>query len=268
MDYTIKSAELLTRVRADKPLLHHITNFVAMNDNANMALHIGASPVMAHAHEEAAQMASFASALTINIGTLDSFWIKSMELAMSCAASCGIPIILDPVGAGATQIRTDTTLRFLKDFPVSVLKGNLGEISFLAGLGGKVKGVDSLTGGDAIEAARTAARKYGCVAAVTAKSDAVSDGKRTLIVRNESDWLGTITGSGCSAATVVSAFCAVEKDFVTASACALAVYALAAEIASEDPVVRGPQSFKAAFFDAVYNLSDSQVKSGVRIEEA
>ena len=256
--------KLLAEIRKRKPLLHHITNYVVMNDNANIALHIGASPVMAHAYEEIEEMTSLASALVINIGTLDKDWIKSMELAISTANKRGIPVILDPVGAGATQLRTDTALRFLSVYQITVLKGNAGEISVLAGLGGQVKGVDSVSAEAPLEAARTAAEKFGVITAITGKEDIVSDGKNTLIVKNGHQWLSTITGSGCNATTVISAFVAVADNILNAVACGLGAYGVAAEIAAQK--AQGPASFKQALFDAVYNLSDTDIEKLLNIE--
>lgn len=266
MNYAEHTAELLHKVREHHPLLHHITNFVVMNDNANMALHIGASPVMAHAPNEMEEMASIAGVLVINIGTLSDEWVRSMEIAAETAGNRGIPVILDPVGAGATGIRTEVSLRLLEKYNISVLKGNLGEISVLAGLEGQVRGVDSVGGADPVTAAEKAAEIFGLPVAITGKEDVVSDGHRTLIVENGHRWLSTITGSGCSATTVAGAFLAVERNLTLATACALAAYGVAAEIAAEsDP--KGPASFKTAFFDAVYNLTPEALEKRVKIRE-
>jgi hydroxyethylthiazole kinase len=267
MNYAKTAGELLAKVRKVHPLLHHITNYVVMNDCANMALHIGGSPVMAHAHNEMEEMTGIASALVINIGTLDNEWIEGMKVAAKKASTRGIPIILDPVGAGATKLRTQTALNFLNNYPVGVLKGNLGEISVLAGLGGEVRGVDSASGGaEAKICAVEAADKFNTVVAVTGKEDYISDGKTTLCVSNGHKWLSAITGSGCCAGTVVSAFCAVGDNLVTASACGLAVYGIASEIAAQN--ANGPASFRTAFFDTVYNLTPEIVEKHARIENA
>ncbi len=259
-----KCAELFRKLRQQRPLLHHITNYVVMNDNANIALHIGASPVMAHAYDEITEMTAIASALVVNIGTLDRKWIKSMELAIRTANEHNIPVVLDPVGAGATSLRTDTALHFLTEYRIDVLKGNAGEISVLAGTGGQVKGVDSVSANDPVQAVKIAAGKFGVITAVTGKEDIVSDGQRTLVVKNGHEWLSTITGSGCNASTIVGAFVAVGDDKLEATACALAAYGLAAEKAAEQ--AQGPASFKVALFDQVYNLQPEDLINGVRIE--
>lgn len=265
MDYGKTAGELLTAVRKKHPLLHHITNYVVMNDNANIALHIGASPVMAHAPNEMEEMTGFANALVINIGTLEDAWIESMKLAAATANKRGIPILLDPVGAGATKLRTETVIMLLAKYKISVLKGNLGEVSSLAGLGGKVRGVDSEDGAPIVEAARKAAGKFGLTVAITGKDDVVSDGNKTLKVIGGSNWLATITGSGCNAATITGAFIAVGANMLTATACGLAAYGVAAEIAEK--TAKGPASFKVAFFDAIYNLTPKQLEKGVNIQE-
>ncbi len=266
MNYAQIAGQLLDKVRASRPLLHHITNYVVMNDNANVALHIGAAPVMAHALEEMAEMAGIASTLIVNIGTLNQEWIVAMEAAMTKAGQRQIPLLLDPVGAGATSLRTQTSLRFLQQYRVTMLKGNLGEISVLAGLDGKVRGVDSESGAEPSLAAQKGAERFGIPVAVTGKEDFVSDGKRTLRISNGSHWLGTITGSGCSAATVMGAFLAVEKDAVLAAASALSAYSVASEIA-EERQPEGPASFKVAFFDALYRLTPQMVTERANIQE-
>lgn len=266
MDYPKIAAELLHEVRESHPLLHHITNYVVMNDNANIALHIGAAPLMAHAVEEVEELVAIASTLIINIGTLDREWISGMEKAMHAAQKKGIPILLDPVGAGASKLRTETSIDFLESYPIRLLKGNLGEISVLAGLDGRVRGVDSQGGADPAVAAQSAAQKYATTVAVTGKEDFISDGKRIFRIQNGSEWLTTITGSGCSAATVSGAFLAVSEDACLAAVSALAIYSVAAEIAAEQGPL-GPTAFKAAFFDAIYNISPEAVESRAKIEE-
>ncbi|MGQ9715620.1 MAG: hydroxyethylthiazole kinase, partial [Anaerolineae bacterium] len=142
-----KAAEALARLREQRPLIHHITNFVVMNDTANVTLHIGGLPVMAHAREEVAEMVEAAGALVLNPGTLTPAWVESMLVAGRQANARGIPVVLDPVGAGATRLRTEAAQRLLEEVRIAIVRGNLGEISTLAGLGGTVKGVESLGGG-------------------------------------------------------------------------------------------------------------------------
>ena len=259
-----KAAELLAEIRRRKPLLHHITNFVVMNDTANVTLHIGALPVMAHAEEEVAEMVARAGALVLNLGTPTPERIEAMFVAGHRASKLGVPIVLDPVGAGATELRTMSTLRLLEELDITIVRGNLGEVSALVGLGGEVKGVESIGGGDPIEVACRMARRWDLTAAITGQRDIVSDGCRIVAVDNGHKWLTTITGSGCMATTMVAAFAAVEPDPLLAATAGLACFGLAAELAAVKAC--GPASFKVALFDAIYNLTLEQVRSGVKAQ--
>lgn len=257
-------AEILPRIRAEKPLIHHITNLVVMNDTANVTLHMGGLPVMAHDIEEMAEMVSMAGALVLNNGELG--WHASMLEAGREANRRSIPIVLDPVGAGATGPRTQTATWLLEKLSIQVVRGNAGEIGVLSGMGGEVKGVESVgVAEDLTVIAREMARKYNTVAAITGKRDIISDGQRVLGVDNGHVWLPTLTGTGCMATTVIAAFAAVERDYLIAAAGGLAAYGLAAELAA--PLARGPASFKVAFLDQLYNLTPEQVAEGVRIVE-
>jgi hydroxyethylthiazole kinase len=261
-----KAAEIFLKIRKQKPLVHQITNFVVMNDTANITLHIGALPVMAQAKEEMSDMTAIAGALVLNIGTLQADWVESMKLAGKKANDLHIPIVLDPVGAGATNYRTKTSLDLLQNLRIGVLRGNSGEIGALSGTGGEVKGVESIGSIKNPESvAQALSKKYGCVVAISGKRDIIADGKNVYYVDNGHELLTTLTGTGCMATSVIGAFCAVEKDYVLAAACGLAVYGLAAELAAKK--AKGPGSFKVAFFDAVYNLTPEQIIKGVRIQK-
>jgi hydroxyethylthiazole kinase len=259
-----KIADIYARIPQEKPLIHHITNLVVMNDTANVTLHMGGLPVMAHDHEEVAEMVSLAGALVINNGELG--WHDSMLEAGREANRRGIPIVVDPVGAGATKPRTETAKHLLEALAIQIVRGNAGEIGVLSGMGGEVKGVESVGSGEnAAEVARQMARTYNTVASITGKRDIVSDGKRVLGIDNGHSWLPTLTGTGCMSTTVVATFAAVERDYLLATAGALATYGLAAELAADH--ARGPASFKVAFLDQLYNLTPEQVAEGVRIVE-
>lgn len=261
-----KIAEAFSRIREEKPLLHHITNFVVMNDTANVTLHVGALPVMAHAAEEVAEMTGLAGALVLNPGTLTPEWVESMLIAGRQANELGIPVVLDPVGAGATKLRTQTNLRLLDELEIAVVRGNSGEVGALSGAGGIVKGVESVEGvSDPAAVAQIMAREQGPVIAITGERDFVSDGERTLGVDNGHQWLKTNTGTGCMATTMIAAFASVERDYLLAAAGGLACFGLAAELASEE--ARGPASFKVALFDHLYNLTPEQLTEGARIAE-
>jgi hydroxyethylthiazole kinase len=257
-------AVLREQVRQQRPLIHHITNFVVMNDTANVTLHIGGLPVMAHDRAEVAEMVTAAGALVLNVGTLSPDWIEAMLIAGRRANELGIPIVLDPVGAGATTLRTTSNRRLLEELQISIVRGNSGEIGALAGMGGVVKGVETVVEVDnPLAAAQALARQYQTVVAVTGRRDIVTDGTRVFMVDNGHEWLKTLTGTGCSATTVIAAFAAVERDYPLAAAAALACFGLAAEIAA--PAARGPASFKVAFYDAIYHLSADQIRTGARV---
>ncbi|GAB4440467.1 MAG: hydroxyethylthiazole kinase [Chloroflexi bacterium OHK40] len=259
-------AAALARVRAEKPLVHHITNLVVMNDTANVTLHVGASPVMAHAAEEVAEMTGLAGALVLNPGTLTPELVDAMLIAGRQANANGTPVVLDPVGVGATTLRTRANTRLLDELQIAVLRGNSAEIGVLSGAGGVVRGVESAEGvNDPRAVAQRLARERRTVVAITGQRDVVADGTRVLGVDNGHHWLTTLTGTGCMATTVIAAFAAVEPDYLLAAAGALASYGLAAELAAAQ--ARGPASFKVAFFDQLYQLTPEQVASGVRIVE-
>ena len=264
--FGVVCAELLTRIHDKHPLIHHITNFVVMNDTANATLALGALPVMAHAKEEVAEMVGAAGALVLNPGTLTPEWVKAMLIAGKRANELGVPIVYDPVGVGATKLRNETGARFLRELQLAVVRGNSGEVGALAGAGGVVKGVESVEGvRDPVQVAKDLARKHNTVVAITGKRDLVSDGTHVLGVDNGHVMLTTITGTGCMATTAIAIFCAVEKDFLVASAAALACYGLAAQRAARR--AKAPGTFRAALLDALYQLTPAQVRAGARIVE-
>ncbi len=254
----------LELIRANRPLVHHITNMVVMNDTANVTLHVGALPVMAHAPQEVAEMTGLAGALVLNIGTLTSEWIESMLIAGHRANERMVPIVFDPVGAGATKMRTESSLRLLRELQVAVLRGNAGEIGALAGAGGEVRGVESIRGLDDPSAtAMTLAGQYKTVVAITGVRDILSDGGRVFGVDNGHALLSTNTGTGCMSTAIIGAFCAVEKDYLIAAAAALACYGLAAEMAAKE--AKGPASFKVALLDNLYNMTPVLLAEGAKI---
>jgi hydroxyethylthiazole kinase len=257
-------ADLLSTVRTRRPLVHHITNTVTMNDCANVTLCIGAAPVMAEALEEVGEMVAIADALVLNIGTLSRQQIASMLKAGQRANECNIPIILDPVGAGATRMRTEAALMLLDRLEIAVLKGNAGEIGALAGTGGKVRGVDSQgAGGDALTIARSYAKDASTIVVISGATDIVTDGNRVLLTDNGHEMMGRLSGTGCMAASLTGAFAAVSRDYVISSAAALAAFGLAGEIAA----VRsgGPYSFRTELFDGLASLLPQDLVLGARV---
>ena len=260
-------ASHLTAVRAARPLVHHITNAVTINDCANITLCAGAAPVMAAAPEEAAEMAGIASALVLNIGTLTTGQIASMLIAGRAANARGIPVILDPVGAGATAMRTEAAERLLAELDVAVLKGNAGEIGVLARTGGEVRGVDSAgCEGDPAEVAAACARRFGTLVVMTGPVDYISDGTRTLAAGNGHPMMDRLSGTGCMTASVVGAFAAAGDDLLTACAAACAAFGRAGERAAE--VARGPYSFRTALFDEMANLTEDDLAAHANVRDA
>jgi hydroxyethylthiazole kinase len=254
-------------MREQKPLVHQITNYVVMNETANATLALGALPVMAHAVEEVEEMAGIASSLVLNIGTLSGPWIESMLRAGGVATERGIPVVLDPVGAGATQFRTQTSQRILDGVGVTVLRGNAGEVATLIGASAEVRGVESMSSGvGAAELAREAARQLGVVASVTGPVDHVSDGERVLAVSNGHELLSTVTGTGCMSSALTGCFLAAKPDApLEAAAEALAAFGVAAEDAAAGAA--GPGTFHARLYDALYALDPSSLDGRVRVEE-
>jgi hydroxyethylthiazole kinase len=258
--------ETLRELRERKPLIHQITNYVVMNETANATLAIGALPVMAHAREEVEEMVSHAGALVLNIGTLSEPWIEAMLLAGKAATRGGVPVVLDPVGVGATTFRTETARRILDEVDVTVVRGNPAETAALAGVEAEIRGVESLgAAAEGGELAREAARKLGAVASVTGAVDHVSDGRRTLAIENGHPLLATITGSGCMSSALTGCFVAVDAS-VDGAAAALAAFGLAGEDAARD--ARGPGTFHANLYDALYNLTPESLDERARITEA
>ncbi|MDR2018306.1 MAG: hydroxyethylthiazole kinase [Syntrophobacterales bacterium] len=261
-----KTVEILREIRKRQPLVHHITNFVVMNSTANVTLAVGASPIMAHAHEEMEAVSGFSSTLNLNIGTLTRHWIDSMIMAGKAAGAAGTPIILDPVGSGATPLRTRAALKILEEVPVSIVRGNASEImSLFAGTEDiKIRGVDSLEMVDSVRAgAHRLAAKLRKVVAVTGEIDFVSNGDMALEVLNGHPMFGRVTGTGCAATAVISCFAAVEPDPLVAAAAALGYYGLAGEEAAR--MSNGPGSFQVALYDALYNLSEDVMIEKLRI---
>jgi hydroxyethylthiazole kinase len=232
-------------LRERKPLVHNITNYVVMNETANATLALGALPVMAHAPEEVEELAAAAGALVLNIGTLSRPWIDAMLLAGKAANAAGVPVVFDPVGAGATTLRTETAKRILGEVHVAVLRGNAAEIAALAGLEAKISGVEAIgVGAGAATIARTAATTLGVVASVTGPVDHISDGERTLAVANGDPLLATITGSGCMSTALTGCFVAVRAEaLVDAAAFALVAIGVAGEDAAAE--AKGPGTFHA-----------------------
>jgi hydroxyethylthiazole kinase len=258
----------LRRLRESKPLVHQVTNYVVMNETANATLALGALPVMAHAREEVEEMVALAGALVLNIGTLSEHWVEAMLAAGRAASARGTPIVLDPVGAGATRYRTETAQRLLRELGVTVVRGNPGEVATLVGAEAEVRGVESIAGGgDPAELARTAAQRLGVVASVTGPIDFVSDGERVLAVANGHELLAAVSGTGCMSTAITGCFLAVKAgEPLAAAAEALAAFGVAAEDAASE--ARGPGTFHAALYDALAALDPDTLDERANIDVA
>ena len=259
------ASEIMARIRRERPLVHNITNFVVMNETANIILCAGGLPVMAHAKEEVAEMASQSSALVLNIGTLTSEIVESMMLAGRAANKKGLPVVLDPVGAGATKYRTESAGKLLKEINVSVVRGNAAEISILAGGKARIAGVESVEGEtDAKATAVKLACRLQNVVAVTGAVDLVTDGNRIAWVHNGDPIMARVTGTGCMASAIMGAFLAAHDDAWEAAAAALGVFGLAGEIAASD--APGPGTFHVNLYDALAGLTPEIISSRVNID--
>lgn len=249
-------------IRAKAPLIHNITNYVVMNSTANALLAIGASPVMAHAVEEVEEMvgltAAIGGALVINIGTLSEAWVNAMEKAMAAATVRQVPVVLDPVGAGATAYRTATCKHLIKRHRPAIIRGNASEIMALLDAKVTTKGVDSAQTSDAaLETAQHVAAAYHCVVSVSGETDLITNGHNLIKVKNGHPLMTRVTGLGCTASALTGAFIAVNRDPMEAASHAMAVMGICGQIAQTKAA--GPGTLQLHFYDALHNLSESDI---------
>lgn len=257
----------LESVRRQSPLVHNITNFVVMNSTANALLAVGASPVMAHAPEEVEEMVGLAGALVLNIGTLSEDWVASMRLAAKAALARRVPIVLDPVGAGATRLRTDVSRALLREARPSVLRGNASEILAVAGDGGGARGVDARHGsGSALEAAIGLARDHDCVVTISGEVDLIVGRGAQYAVANGHALMPRVTGLGCACTALIGAFAAVTESPLAAAAHAMAVMGVAGELAGHR--AEGPGSFHVHLLDALYGMTEQDLRERLRLERS
>jgi hydroxyethylthiazole kinase len=262
-------AACLERLRRERPLVQNITNYVSMDIAANALLALGASPAMVHAVEEIEDFGALIGALVVNIGTLSPGWVAGMDAAAAQAHRLGKPWVLDPVGAGATRFRNETVVRLAAHRP-TVIRGNASEIMAVAaalGLGAagsRPKGVDSVDTTDGAEAMAVAlARHLDCVVAATGAIDLVTDGRTLRRLANGSPLMTQVTAVGCSLSAIAAAFCAVEPDALEATTAALAVVAIAGEIAAD--IAPLPGSFRTAWLDQLAAIDGAAVAARLRL---
>lgn len=248
----------LQKIRETRPLIHNITNFVSMQQIANILLACGASPIMAHAEDELAELIQMAHALIINIGTLDNQWLNLMCEAVRLAKSQQIPIILDPVGAGATYFRTQACWKIIEAAMPTVIRGNASEILALCDKPAKTQGVENRnTTEEACEAAILLTQQYPFVITISGATDITLNHSEKIQTSTGNSLLTKITGMGCSATALIGAFCAVNKNYFLASAHAMAIMGIAADIAISNST--GPGSFQMHLLDAFYNLTSADI---------
>lgn len=265
---TEKVASLLAKVREENPLVHNITNVVVTNFTANGLLSLGASPVMADSRKEVADMAKIAKAVVINIGTLNERTVEAMHLAGKSANQHGVPVLLDPVGAGATPFRTDVTQKLISEIQFTAIRGNAAEIANVAGENWTVKGVDAgASQGNVSELVKKTAQNLNTVVIATGKEDIVSDGVTTYAIANGHPILTKVTGTGCLLTSVIGAFIAVSDSTLEGCAAALTVYGVAAELAAEKTASEGPGSFQMEFLNQLNKISKYEVLEFSRIEK-
>jgi hydroxyethylthiazole kinase len=261
-----KAARNLAAVREKKPLIHNIGNYVVMNYISNALLAMGASPVMAHAVDEVEEMVSLAQALVLNLGTLTVDWVGSIIKAGKKASKLGMPVVLDPVGSGATSLRTDTAQKILDEINISVIRGNPSEILSLRYKDSKTKGVDSIHSvEEAAQSAKVLAGDLDTIIAITGPSDFITDGDRVIRVSNGHPLMGRIAGTGCAASVAIGAFLAVDDNPISATVTGLAFLGLAGEIAGKN--ASAPGSFMIKMIDALYTITPETLKDGCKILE-
>ncbi|MCG8533385.1 MAG: hydroxyethylthiazole kinase [Desulfovibrionales bacterium] len=255
----------IDKVRGSTPVVHSITNYVVMNSTANALLCAGASPIMAHAKEELEELINLANCLVLNIGTLSSSWIESMHLGASIAAANYKPIILDPVGAGASAFRTNTAISLLEEGGISAIRGNASEIMALAGAGTVTRGVDSSHETDeAEESAQLLAKKYRCVVSVSGCTDIITNGETTYYLSGGSELMTLVTGMGCTATALCGAHLSITDDSLAAIVSGMGCMAAAGAIAAEKS--SGPGTFSIQFLDSLQSLAENDVKRHVSLE--
>lgn len=261
---------ILEKVKRETPLVHHITNYVTVNDCANVVLAIGGSPVMADDKNEVEEMVSIASALVLNIGTLNERTVESFILAGKKANQLNIPVILDPVGIGATNLRNKTVHRILKEVRLTVLRGNMSEIKNIYGIETETKGVDSidnsLDGG--YDIAKNLAKKLRCIVAISGATDIISDGNKTYFINNGHQMLSGVTGTGCMSSSLIGVCCGVAENSLYGAITGVLVMGIAGEIAQNClKDYEGLGSFRTYLIDTISNFSIENIKERGKINE-
>jgi len=251
---------LLDKIRDENPLIHNITNYVTVNDCANAVLAIGASPVMADDIDEVEEIVSISSALVINMGTLNQRTIRSMIMAGKKANELNIPVVFDPVGVGASKLRNKTAEEILSQVEVDVIRGNISEISYIAGVKATTKGVDAGIVDEkykAVDIAKTVSNNYSCVVGITGEIDVISDGRRLTKIANGHKLLSKVTGTGCMTSALIASFCGVTGDYYAAAVAGIATMGISGEIAFEKAGIMGTGSFHISIIDSLSKMDST-----------
>jgi hydroxyethylthiazole kinase len=249
------------QVREQKPIIHHITNYISINDCANVTLAIGASPIMANDPDEVAEVVSQSAALVLNLGTPNTRMLDSIEIAGKQANSLGIPVVFDPVGVGFTRVRAQAVSQLLLSVRMSAIRGNLAEIGRMSGMDAPMRGIDSLAAQDNVaDTVRRAAKKLGCIVAATGVFDYISDGRAVIRVDNGDSLMARVTGTGCMTTSLVAACCGAMPDQLAAVAAGVVIMGVAGEmsralLAPGD----GTGTFRVRLLDAVSNMTGADI---------
>jgi len=258
--------KILSTVRQRQPIIHAISNWVTANDVASALHAVGARPIMAFTPEEVKEITSGADALVLNLGTPSPLGIESMLLAGHQAVTLGHPVIFDPVGVGASPFRMNASKRIVTELRLTVIKGNRAEIGFLAERGGKLAGIDAVTGPeDLFTAAEHLSRTSGAVVAVSGPQDLIVFSEKKVIVENGHPMMARVTGLGCILTALIGAFAAVENDPLVATVGAIAFFGLAGEQAALQ--AKGPGTFKTALLDILFTLTPEEMRQGIKLRE-
>ena len=267
---------MLENVRKNSPLIHNITNYVTVNDCANIVIACGAAPIMADEKEEVEEITTICAGLNINIGTLNSRTVASMLIAGKRANELGHPVVLDPVGAGASRLRTETALRLLDEVRFAVIRGNISEIKTLASGSGTTKGVDADVADkvteenldDAVAFAKAFAKKTGAVIAITGAIDIVADGEKAYCIRNGHPMMSAITGTGCQLSAMTAAFVTANPDHpLEAAAAAVSAMGYAGEMAhSKLSETDGNSTYRNYIIDGIYRMTPEMLEKGAKYE--
>lgn len=254
-----KIIEQIHNVRKLSPLVLNVTNYVAMNNSANALLAIGASPIMSKETDEMEDLAEICNSLVINIGTLEKNEVEAVIIAQKAFNKLSKPVILDPVGAGASSFRDNTIKKILLNGNIDYIRGNGSEIISIAGFNSISKGVDSINSSyDAITAAKELSLKYNCVVSISGQTDVIIDQQKCIVIENGSEMMTKVTALGCSATAILAAFATLNADRITNATSASALMSICGQIAAEKSP--GPGTLQVNLLDTLYNIKEDQIR--------